>query len=318
MKAIILKDTHFRFGFTPPRGRTPDFEDAILDKINQVMDIAKEHNATTLILTGDSTDIKAPSAYGIEQVRKNLAVFKHLRTHFTDIYDIAGNHSLPFSSLEYKEQSFYHLLAEQNLITDISNRSVMLTPTLRLYGIPYLPNHSQVKELMLELDKDPTPTIYLIHEHLVPSEKDRLPFGACFTYEEITKDLRHCKAIIAGHLHKGYPTTTHNGILIINQWNFTRLARDYYALNGDHIPEATLLDFETLQYRTFQLKVKHFDEAFRIEELKTQQSLEMDISEFVSGANLTSDQTTDIENIPDKLRERVQHYLDLAKQQLGA
>lgn len=323
MKYLIIKDAHFRFGFPHPRGRTEDFEQQIMDKVNQVIEIGKARNIKNLIFTGDTTDVKTPSSWGLDKTHANTRVFKLLAEQFS-IYDICGNHSLPHSSIDHKGESFQQLLIDNNLIHDLTNP--ITTGDYILYGIDYTQDKQAVLNAIHTMDSKAGTehkfAICVIHEHLVPSDKDLLPFGHCFTYQQITKDLKNHKAIIAGHLHKGYPaqTVTNNlkqKITIINQWNFTRLARDYYALNAEHTPQVTILDTEKPHDpETINLEVKHFDDAFILPELHKEQTLNDNITDFVNQVreNLQT-QDSELTSIPECISERVQYYLEKARTQ---
>lgn len=281
-----------------------------MNKVEQVITIGKDLGVTTLVLTGDSTDIKAPSSYGIEQVRKNFNVFSKLKEQFSTILDIPGNHSLPFSSYEYLDQSFYDLLVKQNLVTDISY-TYHKEEDYYIYGVPYLTHTDLVLEEVRKADKNaPDKLVIVLHEHLVPTEEDRIPYGHYLTYQNITEGLKNTKYIIAGHLHRGFPVMKYNGVTIINQWSFTRLARNYYALNKEHIPQVTYINGD--EVKTFDLNVR-FDDCFITEELKKEEQLEMNISDFVNSVSEIKSSDNYIESIPDNIREKVSYYLEMAK-----
>lgn len=322
MKFITLKDIHFRFGFKAPAGRTQDFEAQILDKVKQVIDIAKEHKIQTLILTGDSTDIKSPSSYTLPQIQANISVFRLLREQFTNIYDICGNHSLPYSSIDYKQDSFYQLLCDSSLIVDL-NRGIDKEDAY-IIGIDYTPSQAQLFETIQNIDKrlsDKKANILVIHEHLIP-KGDTLSFGSFITYENVTKDLKHIDYIIAGHLHKGYPTQTIKNnlgreITIINQWNFTRLARDYYVLNQSHIPQLTIIDTQSKTHQTIDLQCASYDDAFIQKDLQSAQNLQSNLAKFVYKAKQVAIANSElsIDTIPTEIKSKVEYYLELAKSQ---
>lgn len=319
MRFITLKDTHFQFGFAHPRGRTEDFEDQIYNKINQVISYAQLNDIHHLILTGDSLNFSQSSAYTLDRVRKNLSIFKELSKQFI-IYDIAGNHSLPFASKAHKEGSFHQLLIEQNLIKDLT--IPVQVDNVTLAGIDYTDNINELRDKMLELDSKFENLILVIHEHLIPSEKEKIPFGKYLTYKQATEDLKNTKFIIAGHLHKGYKTKTisnnlNKQITIINQWNFTRLARDYYALNAEHTPEFTVIDTDSGSCQTIQLDVMHFDKAFIINELKKEEALNNDLCSFIQAIkNYNNTVDSDLNSIPEDIKSRVDYYLEMARSKI--
>lgn len=324
-KLLIIKDAHFRFGFPHPRGRTPDFEEQIYDKINQVIAIGKQHNIKHLIFTGDTFDVKTPSSWGLDKIHANTDILNKLNEHFI-VSDIIGNHSIAHSSIENKSESFQQLMINNNLIQDLTLPEVYNSfhPDIILYGIDYNSNKDYVINQIHHFDelahKSNKKAILVIHEHLVPTDKDMLPFGHSYTYQQICKDLKAHICIIAGHLHKGYQPQTitnniNNKITIINQWNFTRLSRDYYSLNAEHTPQVTILDLNDIHNPiTINLNVKHFDEAFILPELNKEKELNDNITDFINQVNNTvTDIDSELSSIPDAIRERVSYYLEKAR-----
>lgn len=314
MKFITLKDTHFRFGFKQPQGRTPDFEEQIQAKIDFVIETAKQHNINCLVLSGDTLDNKQPSKYSFYHIRDNIAVFQKLKEQFSTIYDICGNHSLPFSSVEYKKDSIQQYLINHGFITDLT-LDLYPIADYHIYGIDYTPDHQKLLQQMIETDKSnpDKKLIAVIHEHLVPTDKDRIPFGSCLTYKEVTANLKNHKFIIAGHLHKGYQTQTINNCTIINQWNFTRLARDYYAVSNQHKPQLTIVDLKTNTTETIDIPHIPFSEAFIEKELHEASDLQMNISEFIKKAQEAETGDKLIESMPEHLKDKIEYYLELAE-----
>ena len=313
MRFLTLKDTHFRFGFTPPVSRNETFERDIYDKIDFVMDLAKRNNIDTLILTGDTTDVKAPSNYTLEQVRANLNVFKYLRTQFKHIYDIAGNHSLPFSSLDFKPQSFYYLLVEHGLVHDITTQPLTIDGAY-IYGIDYTPSQQELLDRMHSTDdyckQNRLHAVAIIHEHIVP-DGETLSFVKFLNYSTLAT-LKNHRIIIAGHLHKGYPLKTINNTLFVNIWNFTRLARDYYAVNDAHKPQVALIDTRDITTASvIDIPHKPFKIAFKEGILKDETELNENLAQFIQ--NVTTLKQVDdlsIDDMPVELQERIKFYLD--------
>lgn len=310
----ILKDTHFRFAFPHPRGRTPDFETQIKNKLMFVVEKARELNCDNLILTGDSTDIKSPSSYGLEQVRANVSVYKYLKKHFNQVFDIAGNHSLPFSSVTHKPESFYQYLVDNELIQDLSTQPFTFD-NVHLYGLDYTSEPHFLLHSMKLKDKycldNNLKAIAVIHEHLVPSVNDKERLGHCFTYSEVTDSLKAHKAIIAGHLHKGFKNHIVNDCLIINIWNFTRLARDYYVVNELHTPQVAFLNTDDFSCEVFNIPSEPFNSAFIKQDLQRETSLDLDITSFVNNANIAK-ASNEVDNSPAHIKNLIDYYLEKA------
>lgn len=323
MILTILKDTHFRFGFKHPSGRTEKFEEQIYNKLKQVKRLANKRNSTTLVVSGDIVDVKQNNLYGFNQVRKNLEVFYKLQKQFNRIYSIMGNHDTPYSSREYKADSFYQFLIDQGCMLDLATQIYDLHTGYHLSGIDFTPSTDQLLTEIRRLDQQMQPgneLILVIHEHCVPTQKDKIPFGTCITYPNLVSNLLNVRTIICGHLHKGFPVkhiinNLGKEITVINQWNFTRLARDYYTVNGEHIPEVVFYNTETHETETVPLEVAPYEEAFIEKELKQQEQLSMDISEFIDKIYSVEESIHELEHIPEEIREKINHYITKAKEQ---
>lgn len=324
-KFLILKDIHFRFGFKPPAGRTSDFESQIEKKIDFIIDYASNNHIENLILTGDSFDKKTPSHYGLEQVRLNLEKLRKLCSPFKRSFDIAGNHSLPFSSREKKNISLYQLAVDSGLIIDLG-ASDLLTfgRSFNILGIDYTSDESLFKlDLMSKLKTlGDNPSIIVVHEHLFPNgDSMKGSFIKGYTYSEFLREFNIPKGstIVAGHLHRGFPTIVVDGVAFVNPWNLTRLARSYYSINGEHTPEFVVLNLgdcgEFLNVEHVIVPHNPFDSAFIESEIRVEESEMMDISNFVN--NLSLGEGCDgvgrgLDSLRSEVRDVVEEYLQRA------
>lgn len=323
MIVTIVKDMHLQFGFKHPVGRTDDFETHIRQKIQHLIDISLKHKSEAIITTGDLLSVKSPSHYTLKQVRENFSILDTINKHLP-IYSIAGNHDLPYSSTQYKKESFYQLLVDSNRIIDLTTQPLQTTQHT-IYGIDYNDDTDNILQQLKEIDNQAKEhnkkAITVIHEHIVPTQADKLPFGKYHTYQEITHNLTNHQAIIAGHLHKGYPTQTitnnkQTKITIINPYNFTRLARDYYTVSNLHKPECVIYNLDTNTATHIEIPHQEYKDCFIEKELKAQTQLEMDISNFIKQVSMTKS-SNDIDNIPHHIKDRVDYYLERARLNAG-
>lgn len=311
MRLIAIKDPHFRFGFPPPVGRTDQFHTQIQHKIDQLKGIRDQYGTQGLIFTGDITD--RATGFTQSQVKANMDIFAGLREAHGVVYSIAGNHDLKFASQDYQHESFYQLLVDHALIVDITTPVEIDNYTLA--GINFTPN---AKQQLQALDAKHTNLIAVIHEHLVP-DSDHLPFGHFIGYRDITAGLKNTKMIIAGHLHRGFSNQTINGVTIVNAWNLTRLARDYYTVSDQHIPQVTIIDTNDIHNPiTIDLDYEPYATAFVEKELHREAELLQNMHEFVESCKSIDIQATDatIADIPAEIRQRVEYYLTKAEEAL--
>ena len=326
MRALIIKDPHFRFGFDKPRGRTETFHTDILDKLKQIVELGKEHKTTNLIITGDVFDIKAKSLYTLDIIKENFTAIQLLKRQFKNIYTIAGNHDLPYASLQEKPHSFYQFCIDNQLFHDIASNPTTIDNTY-LYGIDYQGDWNKTLAILNHHDtKDNNPKVVVIHEYLVP-------VGESLNMETHSyKELEHLKnhtAIITGHLHKGYPTDTSKTPIIVNQWNMTRLARGYMT-QEHHTPEVTLIDIDLFETTIthIPLKVKDYHSCFMVDDNEKEKTLDNALYSFTqrvleSGFSQVLDfdenafkSKFEANFDTDKIKEKIHYYLELAKRQV--
>ena len=146
------------------------------------------------------------------------------------------------------------------------------------------------------------------------------------TYAEVCKLTSNFKVILAGHLHKGYPVyeNKETGQVIINPWSFNRLARDYYAVNGEHIPEIVevtviyddIKKTQFVKHNTIPLQVEPFDKTFIKQQLNIERDYHKSITEFVSKIDEFKQLDNSYEKIPAKIKDKINYYLEMAEREV--
>lgn len=310
---------HLRYGFEAPIGRTEQFYAQIDNKLKQVMQIAKEHSCKALISTGDILD--KSSGYQLPQISAIGDKLLELNRVFSKgILSVLGNHDTLWASRDYKPQSFYGYLVRHGLIKDIVE-APFEADSYTITGVDFTNDTATLKKEIKELDAQHKNLIMVLHTHLVPTEAQRIPFGECYTYQEITQGLKNTAMIIAGHLHKGFPVETITNdtgskITIINQWGFTRLARDYYSVSGKHTPQVVIIDTDSIHTPlTIDLQVEPFDKTFIQKDLDRETETQKSLAEFVCKASSVKvdNQNIDAGGIPESIRSRVLYYINKAE-----
>lgn len=325
-KTLNIKDPHLRLGFKAPKGRDDEeFEADIFNKIQQICDIAVSNEVDAITMSGDVFDIKEASRYGIPQlslIHKALTMLRE-STKRKLLITIAGNHDLPNSSRKMKEKSVYGYFQKIGLLTDIHKTKMlfkMLDFSVEFYGIDYNNKLSDLTKEIKEYDsaikpKEPYYKTLLLHEHLVKKDdltkkKETKYLGNRFTYGAVLSKFKSIDVFIAGHYHFGYPTyKSKDGRLIINNWNLTRLARNYYVLNGRHIPNVTITTYtkKSIDAEDIDLKVRDYATAINLDEIEVDSDDQLDVTDFVErmqDSSVTEEVQSDV-----KLNQRQQDLL---------
>lgn len=313
MRYAFIKDPHFRFGLPKPIGRTENFHDEIKYKLNYLVDFCVKKQIDHIVATGDLLDIKAPSSYDFKAIKELTDIFGSIKEKGIKFCSIAGNHDLPSASLDRKSDSVYQWLVDNELIIDISSSDLP-----ELSGFDY---RSETAPLIEWLSTASLKKIVVVHEHIYPSQKDYSGFGNYLYYQDVVEALKinpnsKCKYLVCGHLHKGFETEVVNGITIINPWSFTRLARDSYALNDEHVPQFVALNTDSGRIATIDIPHKSFAESFIEAEVKRDQNLDEAIKSFIDKLSNVEEEN-DIDSILSRvsgvdatIREKIKYYVE--------
>jgi len=341
---FVIKDPHNRFGFNVPISRQDTYFDEIKDKYKHLKELGKKYNVKKLYIAGDINDIKTLHLWLFKHTKLNSKVLEDLKEQF-NIFTIAGNHDLPYSSKEYKQESVYQHYVDNNLINDIDNRYIVH----KSYIIVGLDFESKIKNLEDRLKKvnakfkrlkskyPQKKMIVMFHEHITPNpdNEPELKYSTYFSYDYLAKKYKYIDMFIAGHYHKGYPTTTYKRKIFVNPFNFARLARSNYTLDGSHKPTVTMVRFYKnkdkiiVKYKDIVLRHKPFEEAIKIDKILEEAKAELSIDEFVSNINSLDDiksmlsddnlsmydiDKLDEANLSDEVKEKIKYYISSAKE----
>lgn len=146
IRLIWRSDAHL--ADKPPRSRIDDWASAILDKLTQVGEIAREMEADAVIDGGDLFHVKSPSRNSHDLVRRVAEVHAN---YPCPVYLTPGNHDLKYGSLEYLAETPLGVLYESGVVRRLydeheadfvyispkSTGGMHNTPKVRVVGIPY-------------------------------------------------------------------------------------------------------------------------------------------------------------------------------------
>ena len=345
-KLLFVKDLHIRpNNIKQPVGRTDKYYEQIENKIIQIRDYAVKNDIKHILCAGDIFDIKARSRYTLDSILYIEKLLKLLTNNQSiELITIAGNHDMPNSSRQELDRSVYGYLSRQGYMKAVNSYAedtahisqvvtLMITdfelmnPSVKVYGIDYNSDIEMLKDEIENLnrfvDKNDF-NILMLHEHLLPKQENI--YASYMTYAEVCKLTPNFKVILAGHLHKGYPVyeNKETGQVIINPWSFNRLARDYYAVSGEHIPEIVevtviyddVKETQFVKHNTIPLQVEPFDKTFIKQQLSIERDYHKSITEFVSKIDEFKQLDNSYEKIPAKIKDKINYYLEMAERDI--
>lgn len=317
MKLAFIKDPHLRFGFARPQGRTDEFESQIMAKLDFIKDYCLDNSVSNIIYTGDVLDRKAPSDYGHHQSVANEYTLAGIERYIPQ-YTPFGNHDLPYSSIQMKEKSILHYYMEHGVISPLP----LFEDNVRVYGIDFkesLDENIKDMEALHKVMDENNYNIVVIHQHFAPqnAQNNELSHSSYKRYSSLYH-LGKINAFVFGHLHIGFKTETINNPTsgrtqhYINPWSMTRLARSYYSVNSEHIPEMVILDTETNEIKHVTLPHEPYENSFIEVEMKMNTEFNDCLQLFMDNLSKTADESGEL--IPNSnIAETVQYYLDKAE-----
>jgi len=320
---ISANDIHI--SDNPPRSRTDNFKESILDKLRQIALVCNKVSADAVLIAGDLYNLKNPARNSHALNQDLIRVFK---TFGCPIYMIEGNHDITANSLNsILEQPLGVLFADgtlQQLRHEIIEKNGF---KISIVGSPYKEIES-INDIILEPKGDCIYQIGLLHLYASPKSgmlfKERI-----YGYDELTKlspDL-----FVIGHYHKDQGIVDDHGKIFINIGSLSRGSLSEEDIN--HQPQIGYIKISVdestrnvfVDASPVKLKVKPPEEVFdlkkREEEKKEQKEIEIFVDKLVSdySASDGADQDgNDFETVMGSMslvkevKDRVMHYIQEA------
>lgn len=314
----LLWRTDVHIADKAPGGRSDDWLATVLDKLEQVGQIAKAHSVDAVLDGGDFTHIKQPSRNShklIQQVCKIHAEYP------CPIYANVGNHDCVYGDYNYLDQQPLGVLFESGVFQRCYDHHEILIsgpPSVRIVGVPYHGNRYDWNRFTRFHKGEEDYLVMMVH--CLASDQG----GSMFEGEDIIKysDLNSLAPDVFcfGHWHKDQGVVQlDSGKWVVNIGSLTRgsLSQD----NFSRIPSVALMEFGgEIRIEKIPLKIKPPEEVFKVQEYERKQIKSSLIEEFVdslpshiqrSGQSL-KDSISSL-NVEAKIRERALSYLEKAE-----
>ena len=285
---ISLKDPHMNFGFANRIRYNHQLD--LTGKLDFVRTWCKNKNVQNIIATGDLTDTNEEKKWSFNQYVLNKNELLKFKADGITIWSPAGNHDM-FNGMVQTNNTVFGEFTREGVIKHISKEPIYkaipidnLTKNIVCFGVDYA-KHKEHVQANLKIINDyniPGQSIKMVvfHSHCTPAEIAVTDF----TYDSLAKDYPDIDVFICGHYHGGFPTTlipksnipinngsNKNNTLIINNWSFQRVVRDYYNELDIHTPEFEYIkigwsvvtnDF-IIGRETIKIPCKSYNETFK-------------------------------------------------------
>jgi len=275
---ITMKDPHLSLGFQN-RIRT-DYQKHITSKFDFVADYCKSNQVRNVLFTGDVFDSSTEDKWSFKKYRKNKRFLEtFIDKSDTMLYSNVGNHDM-FHGFENSNDTIFGEMVHDGIINNITEVPIRISDEnnyVKVQGIDYSNESNIVLDAIRLFDEETYPgtnmfKIAILHSNVTPNEVD---YVTDFTYATLVKDFPDIDMFIFGHYHVGYDTIVMQreggkDCHLINNWNFTRVVRDYETELDEHTPEFehVLITYDKIlgtfivSTKTVQVPMVPYNDAF--------------------------------------------------------
>ena len=300
LEFITMKDPHLSFGFQ--NRIRENYEKHILQKLEYVKGYCTSNNIKNVIFTGDVFDSSTEDKWSFKKYRKNKRVLENFKGTDLKLYSNVGNHDM-FHGYEDSDNTIFGEMVHDNILTNITESPIIVqedNSIIKIQGVDYSNEHNVVLDKIRIFDEETYPGIDMfkvavLHSNVTPVEVARV---TDFTYGSLAKQFPDIDVFILGHYHVGYDTTVYQRsdgkeVTFINNWNFTRVVRDYEVELDEHSPEFEHVQIQydkivqkfKFTYDTIKVPFVKYDEAFSAKDIDILKKSKKEIFNFFENIN---------------------------------
>lgn len=295
-----MKDPHLSFGFQ--NNIRTSYEKHISQKLDFVKGYCLENNIDKCIFTGDVFDSSTEDKWSFKKFRKNKRELERFTTAGISLFSNVGNHDM-FHGWEDSEDTIFGEMVHDNILNNITKNPIVDESdgvVIKIQGIDYSNEKTTVDNYLRLFDEEifnaeHSFKVAVLHSNVTPKEVKNI---TDFTYKSLAEDYPDIDMFILGHYHLGYDTTVLSGdfgeTTFINNWNFTRVVRDYEVQLNEHSPELenVCISFDKISSKfivttdTIKIPFVPYEEAFKLKEIDTLRKTKSEIFKFFESFNI--------------------------------
>lgn len=310
VKIATVGDLHL--SANTPSSRVDNYEEACIDKLNNLYSLCITQGIKYVILVGD---IFHSYRNTVPFVSKIIEAFDSFRFHGIKVFSIAGNHDLLYSTLDtIKETSIYNLFLSGVVLPFSSIRFIKEGEGFK-FGITGF----HYSELIEKPEVSDEYNICVAHQFF---------YDEGFSEDTITKEMLNTlpyDCYILGHSHIPFITKDYSSVRgtskVIRTGSFTRHDAQAYQLR-DTINCDIITLSNSLSVDRIPMQIKPFSEVFSSQVVdkstlkQSIKSLKENFSNLISEINNSSTNDKDIYgymnqmNLDPKIKSLVTQYLE--------
>lgn len=259
-KFIAIKDPHLAFGFQNRIRK--NYELHVTNKFNFIREYCLKNTISNIIFTGDVFDSSKEDKWSFKKYRKNKRFLEKFKETELELYSNVGNHDM-FHGYEDADSTIFGEMVHDRILNNITTNPILIQEDgieLVIAGVDYSHDLEIVKQNIMKVNNGKGDyKVCVIHSNVTPNIVDRI---TDFTYKSLAEDYPNIDIFILGHYHVGYVTeelVRDNGksVTFINNWNLTRVVRDYEVELDEHTPEFESVEIHfDIVSKTFRLITK--------------------------------------------------------------
>lgn len=302
-KITFITFTDIHISSVNPSSRKGNYENDILNKLEQIKAIGEKTKADFFVCAGDLFNLKAPMRNPHALNSRLINLFKSFPA---PIYATEGNHDLRQDSYEtFNEQPLNVIYSSDALIQTRNIRKTFNGISVNIRSIPF--QEEPNIETLDRAPKDVDLRIFILHLYASP-DGGMLFKSKLFSYDEISKLMDDIFVLGHYHVDQGVETLNING----HDQHFINIgAISRGSISDDDInrsPKVSLVtvtkdnDKIQIEVTVVRLKVKPVDEVFDLVVHEREKKEQKEAKEFVEKLKMDMVDSPDENRISEEIK----------------
>jgi len=235
--------------FLPPENRTDkDFFAVVLNKLEQIFQITKEHNCSVLFQPGDMFDAPDPSRFVISSMLRVFRKYSDIK-----VFGCLGQHDLAYRSWQNFNRTASYLLESAGVLTivGLDGKAVELEKNIFLHGHSF----EQTENLSNPVEG----AFNILLAHATVGTRPLFPGHELPSPKAFAKKNPGYSLIVLGDIHYAF----HSVFQDTNIFNAGVVLRKTIA-EKEQKPNVIIYDTETGKFEIVFLKVEPWQNVFTI------------------------------------------------------
>jgi len=213
MSVIFFGDPHF--DAQTPVSRIDNYAEASLQRLKDILSLAKQNQVQHVMTTGDFFDKYEVSFTYLNEI---ISVLKDFEKENIIVWSLIGNHDLPYNNMSYFKNTPLNTLFTSGLVRHLKKFNEF--EDFNVYGIDFT-NAEAIKDMQVDKSKTNILIMHYATENTVPGES-------------INEGLEKFDFVISGHDHMYYPLLIlDSGTKVFRPGSLLRRTKEAYNLTRD-------------------------------------------------------------------------------------